>query len=64
MTCDEAFVWYGHLALPDYTSPSGDARQFLPRRPGERVPAGSPPGATQMAVLKPSPSPSPSPGAS
>lgn len=41
MTSHEAFVWYGHLQLPDYTTPSSDARQFVSRAPGERVPPGT-----------------------
>ena len=38
MSSREAFLWYGHLQLPDYSTPSGDLRQFTPRAPGERVP--------------------------
>jgi type II secretory pathway component PulJ len=47
MSSHEAFLWYGHLQLPDYSTPSGDARQFTPRAPGERVPPDAPAGATQ-----------------
>src|SRR4051812_10474267 len=47
MSSREAFLWYGHLQLPDYGTPSGDARQFAPRAPGELVPAGAPVGAPQ-----------------
>ena len=47
MSSHEAFVWYGHLALPDYTTPSGDARRFVSRAPGERVPPDAPAGSPQ-----------------
>ena len=41
MSSDEAFIWYGHLQLPDRSTPSGDARRFVGRRPGEVVPPAS-----------------------
>lgn len=47
MSAREALLWYGHLKLPDYTTPSGDPRQYVSRAPGERVPPGSPAGAAQ-----------------
>jgi prepilin-type N-terminal cleavage/methylation domain-containing protein len=46
MTCDEAFVWYGHLKLPDYTTPVADARKYAARAAGERVPPSAPIGST------------------
>jgi len=42
MSGHEAFVWYGHLRLPDPTTPSGDARGYVSRLPGEVVPPASP----------------------
>jgi prepilin-type N-terminal cleavage/methylation domain-containing protein len=47
MSSPEAFVWYGHLQLPDYSTPTADQRRYATRRPGERVPSSSPLGQLQ-----------------
>src|SRR5687767_14276615 len=47
MSSPEAFVWYGHLGLPDHGAAVSDPRRFASRRPGERVPPGAPAGQPQ-----------------
>ena len=47
MSSREAFVWYGHLQLPDHNAPASEPRRYASRRPGERVPPSTPPGEPQ-----------------
>lgn len=36
VTSNEAYVWYGHLKRPDFTSPTGDKQVWEHRNPGEK----------------------------